>query len=649
MTQSTIQMVNETGLDFRLHLNEGLESLATDFAGPLAPVEYVPYSTWLDTSTPSEPVMKRRNSGNTGWVTEVATADKIDYTRGVPEATPQKLNVALDNLFAKMDHQDIHLQDYFSGVLAPSADITSSLQAAINAARARVVSSGGCATVRIPAGYFFNLSATIVIPSGVFIEGNGSVQTYLRRTGDYGHTFVVGTANPATNVQCAGIRNMCIYHDHGSGPVPPLAAESWVNPVASNSAHIVAYTPVHCDFSGLSLYSLRGSLVIQGGSFSRVYDVDTYGTWDENYTAMQESALGLLIDQDTAVTGSIPTWHLIQFCRFGGTTRPNTTLNYWGDKTKTDTKNIGPRNGLVIQGGEAIYVDNSYTGACNSNGILLSSKGGSILAGVFISNHFFDPCGIKYEDACLRFENRDAGGIIDGVTVSNAQFKGQTNGWRAVSDYGSTATNGSVKDFIIDGHASIFVGNPLELTNMRRATINMNIAAYNYQNWYLADQACAVHVGSSCSVVRVGGIIGGGVYGEVAAGANNRCIDGVRADSWLESRVEVTSTNGGLSGELFVGPPAKSALALNTTNWTVTPRVSSSNIFHIQTLTDNVTATLSTTNAVDGDEITITRTSGGAFNMAVVGYSTRNLSTNTWVTFSFVVGVGWVQKAYGTI
>lgn len=447
----------------------------------------------------------------------------------------------------------IHLASYYNGTLTSGVDITTALQNAINAAALRRTFTGGVGIVYIPAGYYFQLSATITIPAFVIVEGAGKVETYLRRTGNYGHTFVVGTANPATNVQCAGIRNLAIFHDHGGGTVPSTNPANWINSVTGSPAHIVLYTPVGCIVENVNVYSLPFGIICQGGSFSTFRNIDTYGVFDDANVAMQEGLAGFLMAGDTTVTGSIPTWHLIEFCRFGGMTRAGDSVTYFGSHTKTTVHNIGPQNGIVFWMAESIVMSNCYTGGCNSNGVLVSSKSTDIISGLFISNHFFDPCGVKYQDACLKFENRDTGGIVDGVTVTSAQFKGQQNGWRAISDWGSTATLGSVKDLIVTGgQATVFVGNPVELANVRRARIDMNISAYNCENYYAGnpDQACAIHIGAGSVNVLVSGYLGGGVYGEVAAGPNNRCIDGVRADAAVASRVTNQAVSAGLSGTL---------------------------------------------------------------------------------------------------
>lgn len=539
------------------------------------------------------------------------------------------------NVAAYLWHHSIHLTDYYTGTLTTGSDITTALQKAVDAAYTRRQALGGVGRVYIPAGYYYQLSATITVPSFVEIHGAGKVETYLRRTGNYGNTFVFGTASPAANVQCAGISNLSIFHDHGNGTTPSTNPASWTNAVTGTPSHIVAYTPVACLFENLTLYCLPFQFVCQGGSFSTFRNIDTYGVWDDANANMQEGLAGFLMAGDTTVTGAIPTWHHIDFCRFGGMTRAGTSVTYHGGNTKTTVKNIGPQNGLVIWKAEALYITNSYTGACNYSGILISSKSTDIIAGVHISNHFFDPCGVKYQDACLKFENRDATGVIDGVTLTGCQFKGQQNGWRAISDWGSTATYGSVKDLIVTGsHASVFVGNPVELYNVRRASVDMNIAAYNCENYYSAGttEACGIHVASGSVGVNISGSLGGGIYGETAFGANNRCQDGVRADDWVNSRVTVTAVDAGLNGKLFVGPPSAVQIVNSDADFTLTSGGASSQIIHTGTLTAGRTVTLSTTNAKDGDEFTISRTGGGAFNLTAGG---KAIATNQWAQFKY--------------
>lgn len=89
MAQTTyLQMVNEAGAPFRLHLNEALAAITTDFSGATAPSSTEAYMTWLDTSA-SPPVVRRRNSINTAWVVEYSfitgvapVANEVVYCTG---------------------------------------------------------------------------------------------------------------------------------------------------------------------------------------------------------------------------------------------------------------------------------------------------------------------------------------------------------------------------------------------------------------------------------------------------------------------------------------------------------------------------------------------------------------------------------------
>jgi hypothetical protein len=83
-------------------------------------------------------------------------------------------------------------------------------------------------------------------------------------------------------------------------------------------------------------------------------------------------------------------------------------------------------------------------------------------------------------------------------------------------------------------------------------------------------------------------------------------------------------------------------------DFTLTAVSSPTRIKQNTTLTANRTVTLSTTGAISGDSFTITRTSGGAFNLNVGTGPLKALATNTWCTVTYD-GSAWYLAAYGAL
>lgn len=540
------------------------------------------------------------------------------------------LNAIIETVNNMVFGVSISVEEFHDGPFEVGDDITKAWQAAIDAARARVVSHGGLAKVILPAGDYFNLTAQINIPSGVWCFGAGSLLTRIRRIGNF-NSVAFGVPDPGTSVEDSGIAAMCIYHDYGNGLFPSLVPSSWINPVNANYSHIIAYTPTRCGVLDVQTSGLPYAVQFQGGAGSWCAQLDTIGVWDPNHTEMQACISALVVDQDPALTASIPTYHRFVGCRLGGWTRTATVVPYPGGHSKVATQNIGPQSNVLIKAGEQITFDSCYTGAASKSAMILRSRSGRILAGVFITGHFFDPCGTADEDGMLKFENEDTGGQIFTVSVVNSGFFGQTNGWRAISDVGSTATYGSVTGLSIFGcNIANFVGNPCELTNARRVTSFSTFAAYNCEDYYTGDRACAAHIGAASRVINFQGILGGGINGETATGtAQNRCIDGVRADDYLASRVKVGALDGGLSGSLFVGPPPP-VMQLGNANLAFVYGTHSPTILQNTELTGDKFISLGVGSAQDGDIVRVTRTSAGLFNLLV---GSTNLATNEWCEY----------------
>ena len=67
MTQSSIEIKDGTGEEVLRAVNAALLALATNFQGASEPSATYASQFWTDTSG-GEPVLKQRNSDNTGWI-----------------------------------------------------------------------------------------------------------------------------------------------------------------------------------------------------------------------------------------------------------------------------------------------------------------------------------------------------------------------------------------------------------------------------------------------------------------------------------------------------------------------------------------------------------------------------------------------------
>lgn len=92
MSQHDYNIANQTGLEFRVDLNNALQAIVTDNSGATAPSTTFPGMVWRDTSS-SPSVLKKRNDANSGWVT-VLTASGEAIT-GAASASDQRYALGL--------------------------------------------------------------------------------------------------------------------------------------------------------------------------------------------------------------------------------------------------------------------------------------------------------------------------------------------------------------------------------------------------------------------------------------------------------------------------------------------------------------------------------------------------------------------------
>jgi len=533
-------------------------------------------------------------------------------------------------------------------------NLTSALMSAIAAGATLTNSGTKRVEVSIPPGVF-TVSSSILIPDGIKLVGSGrgitSSSTHIRRIGDYGDTFQVGVTGPDVSVSNAGIAKLTIYQDHGGdnmyGTSNPPAA-NFINK-ATTGVHVRATGPVYCEVHDIDAYGLPGQFAVLGGQSSVFENLFWYGINDPDSVARQESTQpGMLLDSNANTVGiNIPTYHRFHNCTQGGATTGNTTVTYQpgGNTVPNSVKDIGATVGFAARCYEEVYITNYNGSAASDVGFEIQPSSTKICQGLHFDG-FFGPAGTGATSKMFGCKPLDAGGFASGGQV-RVTLLGQGTAGRGVSDIGAVATNGSFVGFDFDIVASSFVQQPVWLEKARNCTIKINARDYNSKNFYTTSQASAVYLGDDCRNIAVTGALGGDVTG---ARTGHFCINGVYATGWLASGVTVFATDGGLLGSLFVGPPANSVTAAQTTNYNLTGFVSAPNQFHIGTLTSTITATLLPALPTGKEPpFTVARSGAGAFALQIAGLTTTGLATNQWVTYSPVAGVGWLKTAGGNL
>lgn len=92
MSQHDYNIANQTGLEFRVDLNNALQAIVTDNSGATAPSTTFPGMVWRDTSS-SPSVLKKRTDADDGWVTVLTAAGEA--ITGAASASDQRTALGL--------------------------------------------------------------------------------------------------------------------------------------------------------------------------------------------------------------------------------------------------------------------------------------------------------------------------------------------------------------------------------------------------------------------------------------------------------------------------------------------------------------------------------------------------------------------------
>lgn len=257
---------------------------------------------------------------------------------------------------------------------------------------ATAVGYGG--VLYFPKGTYF-VSSTITLRGATKMLGDGIEETIIKRTGDYGDTFVCGSAadqsEPARSFGASKIR-----FQHSD---PYVANSTTLANKVTQGAHIRLRGAQEALIQDCWFMRMRYGVYCEGGSWVKVLNSQFLGVYDPANAALQEGVAGL-VAAHSAIHGNPTTW-LVTGNNFLGATFER-VVNYvhsTGTAPVNRVATIGQQYGFLIDGGEDFVINDNYFGGQNVAELaFIQSAGGSIID-VRIAKNFFD--GISEGSAIL--------------------------------------------------------------------------------------------------------------------------------------------------------------------------------------------------------------------------------------------------------
>jgi hypothetical protein len=407
------------------------------------------------------------------------------------------------------------------GAIFDGRDNTAAIVAAI--AKAVVV---GAKDVLLPAGDAL-ISATIVVPPGVRLLGQGRNATRIHKTADFGDLLQFGSSTQP--YQSGGATGFWAYHDYGAGPFPPSDPALVTHP-CTKGAIINAFQPSHCIWNDLWLTGGEVQWRSYGGVSNFFTALETQGVWDPAHPALRCSPASIVIDGDLK---HIPTDFDFVGCWARGTISPVRAIAWPGGHTSTATvQNIGAADILYIRCCEGLRWHGGYLGGAANNGVRLHPRAGGIVTGVDIRGAFVDACGL----AGLMLDNQD-GTVSTDITWAPSEHNGQFNGLCGVSDSYSTLKTYSVVGLNLAGFYRAFIGPVADLKCANSVLANVSGRGWNALGFYDKNAGgfaydAAFKVADTCVAIVIDGLLGGGLNGD---GSNNHDDFAVRYTSRANS------------------------------------------------------------------------------------------------------------------
>lgn len=535
---------------------------------------------------------------------------------------------------AALDFYPIYLDRYFTGNISNHDDVTTAMLLARDAMVTRVENHGSAARTIIPTmkvDHWIQLSETITLPvGGIGFEGSGKFTSNLRRSGDYGDTFIISDPDPSKTIEGCIIKNIGMFHDNGgtiangspgSGFPVSIVPGSWTNLVSADTAHIRLVGAHSTEISGCLFNNLPYGIHATGGSLVQINNNVFMQVWDRENASLQQGIASILLQQGDQIL----TWYYLRDNSLNGQVRTDHTVTFPGGFVRPNTAyNIGGKYGIVISGGEDVVTDGNYTGGHSYSSILFNPDSGDVCKEIWIGKHYWDPAGVGDEDAAVRFSPTGTGQPRS--IYLQGYMCGASNGTRAITDVNS-ATSPSVFGLRVECDFDDYVCNPIDLSFARMVNFNGSSGSnWNYYGAYSpggpnpdASLSSAAHIGAGCRNINfTGGNWGGDQQG--LDGGSNHCQDVVRADNGVVSNVKVDINLNAISGRAYVGGINKVRINASTTSGSLTAGEDSPSQVYVNPLSSDITITL-LPSVPTGDEapFEIRHAALDAFNLNVDG------------------------------
>lgn len=296
MAQHDYNIANQTGLEFRVDLNNALQAIVTDNSGATAPSTTFPGMFWRDTSV-SPSVLKKRNDANDAWVTVLTPAGEAisGATTAAAQRSALGLGTAATGYLGALAHQVVQLD---GAARLPAVDGSLLLNLPPTSA-APLVKSNYTTPCLIKTG-----ANTLAIAAGTKVNVSGSLVSFAAQT-----AITIPTLTPGNDYSV-----WVLPGGTAQAVVDPFSAQASAPAVGAIKIGGFHYglvapgtTPAGGSFATSGFNNTGGSKVWTQYDVDRIAGINEYSIWDLQYRSKGEQR-GSTFDPQTR------TWWGIYLC-----------------------------------------------------------------------------------------------------------------------------------------------------------------------------------------------------------------------------------------------------------------------------------------------------------------------------------------------